>query len=251
MTYRLQPTRYGKAFFLALSLLTRLPVAALDDMQAKDSGYSALFYPLVGLIIGVLLYFPVLLFPNASPLLLTSIMISGWAVITGGLHLDGLADSADAWLGGGNDEEKTHRIMKDPLVGAAGVVAIVCVLLLKFSALAALLNVGSSGLVILAPVIGRSMILLLFRTSKYVSNQGMAHDVVNYLPRMASMWVIGVCVLAGALFSFWGMICVLSGFWLLRRLMLKRLGGCTGDTVGATVEISEMLFLVGSALAVR
>jgi adenosylcobinamide-GDP ribazoletransferase len=51
------------------------------------------------------------------------------------------------------------------------------------------------------------------------------------------------------LFSFWGMLCALAGFWLLRRLMLKRLGGCTGDTVGATVEITEMLFLLGSALA--
>ncbi len=250
MTYRLHHMRCGKAFLLAVSLLTRIPVAALDDVQAKDSGYSALFYPLVGLIIGVLLYFPVFFFPNASPLLLAAIMITGWAVITGGLHLDGLADSADAWLGGGDDKEKTHRIMKDPLVGAAGVVAIVCVLLLKFSALTALLKVGSNGLIILAPVIGRSMILLLFRTSQYVSNQGMAHDVVNYLPRMASMWGIGVCVLAGVIFSFWGMLCVLGGFWLLRRLMLKRLGGCTGDTVGATVEISEMLFLIGSALAV-
>jgi adenosylcobinamide-GDP ribazoletransferase len=63
------------------------------------------------------------------------------------------------------------------------------------------------------------------------------------------MWVIGVSLLFGMLFSFLGMLCALTGFWLLRRLMLKRLGGCTGDTVGATVEITEMLFLVGSALA--
>ena len=250
MKAALRNTHYGKAFLLALSLLTRIPVAALDNIQAKDLGASALFYPLVGLIIGVFLYSPALLFPHASPLLLAAIIITGWVVITGGLHLDGLADSADAWLGGGSDEEKTHRIMKDPLVGAAGVIAVTCVLLLKFSALTALLKASSCGLIILAPILGRSVILLLLKTSHYVRNQGMASDVINSMPRMTSIWVLGVCLLAGVLISFWGVICALTGFWLLRRVMLKRLGGCTGDTVGATVEISEMLFLVGSALAV-
>jgi adenosylcobinamide-GDP ribazoletransferase len=240
--------RSVKAFLFALSLLTRLPVARLDNIQANDSGRSALFYPLVGLIIGLFLYVPVFLFSGASYLLLAAIVISGWAVITGGLHLDGLADSADAWLGGGDDKEKTQRIMKDPRVGAAGVVAIVSVVLLKFSALTALFQAGISGLIFLAPIVGRSMILLLFITSKYVSSQGMASSVVEYLPRTAAMWVIGVSLLFGMLFSFWGMLCALAGFWLLRRLMLKRLGGCTGDTVGATVEITEMFFLVGSAL---
>jgi len=241
--------RSVKAFLLALSLLTRLPVARIDDIQANDSGRSALFYPLVGLIIGLLLFLPILIFPNASPLLLAAIVIAAWAVITGGLHLDGLADSADAWLGGMDDEEKTQRIMKDPLVGSAGVISVVCVLILKFSALIALFQVGSHGLIILAPIIGRSMILLLFMITKYVSSQGMASSVVEYLPRTAAMWVIGVSLLFGMLFSFWGMLSALAGFWLLRRLMLKRLGGCTGDTVGATVEITEMFFLVGSALA--
>ncbi len=249
MNYILLNARSVKAFLLALSLLTRLPVAQLDKLQDTDSGHSALFYPLVGLVIGLLLFVPILIFPSASPLLLAAIVIAGWAVITGGLHLDGLADSADAWLGGMDDEEKTQRIMKDPRVGAAGVVSIVCVLLLKFSALIALFQVGSHELIILVPIIGRSMILLLFITSKYVSSQGMASSVVEYLPHTAAMWVIGVSLLFGMLFSLWGMLCALAGFWLLRRLMLKRLGGCTGDTVGATVEITEMFFLVGSALA--
>ncbi len=239
---------YGKAFLLALSLLSRFPVTHLDDIQPHDSGRSALFYPLVGLIIGFLLYVPILLFPHASPMILSAIIITFWAIITGGLHLDGLADSADAWLGGGNDEERTHRIMKDPLVGTAGVIAIVCVLLLKFTALLTLFAYTSTAFVILAPVIGRSMILLLFLTTKYVRNQGMASDVVSYLPRTAAKWIIGICLLTGLIFSLWGIVFVLAGFWLLRRLMLKRLGGCTGDTTGATVEIAEMLWLVGAAL---
>ena len=249
MKYILPNTRYRKAFYLALSLLTRLPVTALDNIQAKDSGRSALFYPLIGLIIGVLLFLPALLFPATSPLLLAAIIITAWASTTGGLHLDGLADSADAWLGGVDDEEKTYRVMKDPLVGAAGVIAIVCVLLLKVSALTVVIQAGWSGLIILAPIVGRNAILLLFISTQYMRSQGIASEVLEYLPRTAVKWVVGVCLLVGALFSIWGMLCALTGFWLLRRMMLKRLGGFTGDTVGASVEITEMLFLVGSALA--
>ncbi len=242
--------RYSQAFFLALSLLTRLPVTTLDDIQANDSGLSVLFYPLVGLIIGCLLFLPVLLFPHASPSVLSAIVISVWASITGGLHLDGLADSADAWLGGGDDKKKTHRIMKDPFVGAAGVIAVVCVLLLKFSALTSIVQAGLGSLIILVPIVGRGMILLLFVTTQYVRSQGMASDIFEYLPRTDAKWVLGICLLVGVVFSMWGMLCALIGFWLLRRLMLKRLGGFTGDTAGASVELTEMLFLVGSALTV-
>lgn len=242
-------SRYGKAFLLALSLLTRLPTLQLDSIQASDFGRSALFYPVVGFIIGILLYIPTLFFPHASPMLLSAIIITLWAMMTGGLHLDGLADSADAWLGGGDDEERIHRIMKDSLVGAAGVIAIVCVLLLKLTALQTLFTHTATELIILVPVIGRSMILLLFLTGQYVRNQGMARNVVDYLPRPAATWIVGGCLLISAFFSLWGVVLMLIGFWLLRRLMIKRIRGYTGDTVGATVEITEMLWLIGAALS--
>ena len=69
--------------------------------------------------------------------------LAAWVLLTGGLHLDGLADSADAWLGGLGDMEKTHRILKDPLVGAAGVIALISILLLKFVSLLILLENGA------------------------------------------------------------------------------------------------------------
>jgi len=247
----IQQSQYGKAFMLALSLLTRLPTLAVNNIQPADSGRSALMYPLVGLLIGVLLYFPILIFPNAPPVLMAAIIITLWAIITGGLHLDGLADSSDAWLGGMGDQESIRRIMKDPLVGTAGVVSIVCILLLKFAALIALLETTqsySSGIIILAPVIGRSMILLLFVTTQYVRTQGIATQMVANLPRNPSWWIIGLAGLLGIFTSLWSLVFVLLGFWLLRRMMLKQLGGCTGDTVGATVEISEMLWLIGAVL---
>ena len=237
-----------KHFFLALSFLTRIPVPNLGPLEPPDFARAALFYPVVGAVIGVILCIPLLLFPHAPPLLLAAILTVIWAMVTGGLHLDGLADSADAWLGGFGDPAKTHRILKDPLVGAAGVIALVGVLLLKFAALVAVLENAAWWLILIAPVIGRILILLLFLTTPYVRAEGLASAVTAHLPRTAAIWIVAGGLLLGFAVSGSGLIAVLLGFWLLRRLMLQRLQGCTGDTAGATVEIGEMLWLVGCAL---
>lgn len=238
----------GKAFLLALSLLTRLPVSNIDDIQAQDSGRSALFYPLVGVLVGVLISLPALVFDNAPALLIAGIIVTLWAAITGALHLDGLADSADGWLGGMGNKKKIQMIMKDPHVGTAGVVAIVCILVLKVIAITVLLESNQSiWLIILAPLIARATILALFITTPYVNSQGIAQQIIDTLPRESAWWVIVACSLIGIFFSFWGVLFVVAGFWLVRRLMLKLLGGCTGDTAGASVEISEMMWLIGCA----
>jgi adenosylcobinamide-GDP ribazoletransferase len=239
-----------RAFLLSLSLLTRLPVTLPNNIDRYDSGRSALFYPLVGLIIGLITLLPIGIFSNASPILLGAIVVALWAAITGGLHLDGLADSADAWLGGMGDREKTQRIMKDPLVGAAGVVAIVCILLLKFSAVTVLIQQGSLWGLALAPMVARNMVLLLFLTSEYVSSRGIAHHVVDYLPRTIAWSILIVISVMCGLFSVYGTLWVLIGFGLIRRLSLKRLGGYTGDIAGVVVEITETLYLVGCGLVV-
>jgi len=145
--------RNSKAFLLALSLLTRLPVANINNIQAQDSGRSALFYPFIGLIIGVLITLPLMIFGTTPALLMASILVTLWAIITGALHLDGLADSADGWLGGMGDKEKIQTIMKDPRVGTAGVVAIICLLVLKVSAVTALLQSNLIFLIVVAPLI--------------------------------------------------------------------------------------------------
>lgn len=235
-------------FLLAVSFLTRIPVPALGRIDAPDFARSALFYPLVGFLIGVILCVPYALFSHASPLLLAAIITVLWAALTGGLHLDGLADSADAWLGGFGDMEKTHRILKDPLVGAAGVIAISSVMLLKVTTIAALLEQTAWDSVLFAPLIGRTLILLLFLTTPYVRKQGLASAVTDYLAPIPTAVLVGVCILLGLWVAPVSLMLTLLGFWLLRRLMLQRLQGCTGDTAGASVEIGEMLWLVGCGL---
>lgn len=236
-------------FLLAVAFLTRLPVPELGKLEAADHARAALFYPLVGLLVGGLLCLPLLLFPHASPLLLAAILTVLWAGLTGGLHLDGLADSADAWLGGFGDVEKTHRILKDPLTGAAGVIAVVSIMLLKFAALTALLANADWPTILFAPLVGRALILLLFLTTPYVRAGGLASAVTGHLPPAAAWWVVLVSLSAGLLLSAHGVLTAMLGFVLLRRLMLQRLQGCTGDTAGASVESGEMLWLVGTALS--
>lgn len=241
--------QFTTAFFLALSLLTRIPVPPLPSLSDQDFGRSSLAYPLVGLLIGVILGLPVWLLPQADPLVLAAIVTALWAAITGGLHLDGVADGADAWLGGLGDLEKTHRILKDPLVGAAGAIALVIVLLLKFAALTVLIKHQLIGLIIFAPVLGRNFILLLFLTTEYVRASGLASTTVKTLPEKPAFGLVLVVIGLASLWAWQGLALALISFWLLRRLMLQRLGGCTGDTAGACVEFGEAAWLIGIALS--
>lgn len=237
-----------KHFGLAVSFLTRLPVPDLGTLQAPDFGRAALYYPMVGLLLGLLLCLPVWLFSSADSFLLAAILTVLWAALSGGLHLDGVADSADAWLGGLGDQEKTHRILKDPLVGAAGVIAVVSVLLLKCAALSVILSQGQWSLILVAPLLGRTLILVLFLTTPYVRSGGLASDVNHYLPKKSAIYIVLAGFFIAFAQSFTGLLAMGLGFWVLRRLMVQRLGGCTGDTAGASVEIGEVLWLVGAAL---
>lgn len=241
--------QFTTAFFLALSLLTRISVPPLPSLSDQDFGRSSLAYPLVGLLIGIILGLPVWLLPQADPLVLAAIVTALWAAITGGLHLDGVADGADAWLGGLGDLEKTHRILKDPLVGAAGAIALVIVLLLKFAALTVLIKHQLIGLIIFAPVLGRNFILLLFLTTEYVRASGLASTTVKTLPEKPAFGLVLVVIGLASLWAWQGLALALISFWLLRRLMLQRLGGCTGDTAGACVEFGEAAWLIGIALS--
>jgi adenosylcobinamide-GDP ribazoletransferase len=173
-------------------------------------------------------------------------------LLSGGLHLDGLADSADAWLGGFGDRERTLTIMKDPRSGPIAVVTLVLVLLLKFSALLALIEQAHSLALIIVPLIGRSALLGLFLTTPYVRAGGLGQALADHLPRSAGRQVLVVsalaCVLIAGVSGVLALVLAGLGFVWLRQVMLRRLGGTTGDTAGAMLELLEVAVLVGLAL---
>ncbi|MDH5369369.1 MAG: adenosylcobinamide-GDP ribazoletransferase [Gammaproteobacteria bacterium] len=247
-----------KAFFIALGLLTRIPVLKIFQIKEGDSeklfGWSVLFYPLVGLMIGGFLVLiswclSFLTLPS-SGLVEAAILLTVWVLITGALHLDGLADSADAWLGGYGDQQRTLDIMKDPYSGPVAVVVLVLVLLLKFSML---INIEWQWL-LFSPVLARTSVMILLATTPYVRKGGMAELSVKHLPKTA-VWFFLFLILSLSVFTLkehaWGLIILFAIAYLLRRLMLKRIQGTTGDTAGAMLEIMEVSILLVFILLAR
>lgn len=239
-------------FWIALQFLSSLPVRLPGMPEPEQLGRSLLFYPLVGLLFGGLLWLLNALLTGAPPLLHAALLLTAWVLLSGGLHLDGLADSADAWLGGFGDRERTLLIMKDPRSGPIAVITLVLVLLLKFTALLALIEQGQSLALLIVPVLGRGALLGLFLTTPYVRAGGLGQALADYLPRRAGWRVLAGCALGCVLVTGWSaiiaLVVALGVLVGLRRMMLCRLGGCTGDTAGALLELLEVAVLVGVVL---
>jgi adenosylcobinamide-GDP ribazoletransferase len=237
-------------WWIALQFLTRLPVTLAGMPAPEQIGRSLLFYPLVGLLIGLLLLFAQHLLSDSAVLLQAALLLTVWAGISGGLHLDGLADSADAWVGGFGDRERTLAIMKDPRSGPIAVVVLVLLLLLKFAALVALLESGAGLLLLLVPWLARCLLPVLFLTTPYVRAGGLGQALAEHLPRQQLPWMLGANAVAMLLFGWPALLALLVAgvmFIWLRILMLKRLGGATGDTAGALLEIAECSVLLALA----
>lgn len=241
-----------RAFLTAVQFLTCVPVPHRAEPSAAERGRSVLYYPVVGLIIGVLLVAAAFAVGNAEPVLGAALVLLVWVCLSGGLHLDGFADTADAWVGGYGDRDKTLAIMKDPRRGSAAIVAVVLLLLLKYSALVVLLRAGEWSALLFAPVIARAALVFLFLTTSYARPEGIGASHATHLPRRAALAVLGGTLIVVA-FADYGMIVPLlvAGALAigLRQMVRCRLGGSTGDTLGASCEIVEATVLLTVALA--
>lgn len=236
---------------IALQFLSSLPLQLPRMPTPEEQGRSLLCYPLVGLLFGLLLLAGAWLLDGAPPVLAAALLLTLWVALSGALHLDGLADSADAWLGGLGDRERTLAIMKDPRSGPMAVVALVLLLLLKFAALLALLETGQWLALLLVPLLARASLLGLFLGTPYVRAGGLGAAMAAHLPRTAG-WRVLLLSAAACLLAGWsGLLAVAAALGvhlLLRRQLLRRLGGTTGDTAGALLELSECALLVLLAL---
>ncbi len=244
-----------KPFLIAVQFLTRLPVRLATQPSEKDLGYSLLFYPLVGLIIGLILVGLGWVLRDTPSLVTAALLVTAWILLTGGLHLDGLADSADAWIGGMGDRGKTLAIMKDPSCGPAGVVAIVLIILLKFAALYTLISADEWIALLLATILARTLLPLLFLTTPYVRNHGLGTSLAAHQPHRLSIFVIVatfvlILLLTDIRYALLSLTAVIT-FLFLRYLMLHRIDGTTGDTAGALVEIAETTVLLTAVITLN
>lgn len=241
-----------RPFFLALQFLTRFPVPAMAAVDDRDLGRSLLWYPLVGLLIGLALAAWGWTIGGAPVGLRAALVLSAWVLVTGALHLDGLGDSADAWMGGRGDRERTLAIMKDPCSGPGSVVALVVVLIVKFAALESILAAGDWMPLVLAPLLARALLPLLFLTTPYVRPGGLGAAMAQHLPRRTAAGVVLATAFAVPAFTgaqgVWSLAVACAVFILLRAMMQRRLQGTTGDTAGAMVELIETATLVTASI---
>lgn len=234
--------------WIALQFLTVFPIQLKQMPSSQQNAQSLLFYPLIGLLIGLVLFAIAVVLVKLPIILLSTLLLLVWIWITGGLHLDGLADTADAWVGGFGDPERTLRIMKDPRSGPIGVLSLLIVCALKWSALYVLLEQQQLWLLLFVPMLARLSPLILFLTTPYVRDQGLGTAMSQYIPRKLSyMIIVGVLGLC-AIIGLWGFILVVLSLiiiWYLRAKFIQRIGGITGDTMGATIEWIESVSLFG------
>ena len=244
-----------EAFFGAVRFFTRLPVPAWVGHSAEGLNASARYFPAVGLLVGALGGLVFALAASAWPLPL-AILLSMAATIylTGAFHEDGLADAADG-LGGGWTKDDVLRIMKDSRTGSYGVVAMVLMLLGKFVALSQLPLTWIPAALVAGHALSRFCSTLLIATLDYVRE-----DLQSKAKPLATRLSAGSVAVA-ALFALIGLgvcnffsttppllfavgLAALATLWLARK-MKARLGGYTGDLLGATQQLSELAFYLG------
>jgi adenosylcobinamide-GDP ribazoletransferase len=231
---------------VAFGLMTTLPVRLPDTWSAGDSGRAAVWYPFVGLVVGALTWLAwrgaVFIFPSWVAGVIT---LAIWVLLTGGLHLDGLADCCDGLLVSAVPERRLE-IMKDPHIGAFGVIGLILVLLLKAAALSSLSLTSSLG-IILAASLARWCILLGALLPQARAS-GMGADFASGFRRSFSVWGAIIPVGIAFLLGMQGLLSTLAGVGaaaLVSWLAKSRIGGVTGDVFGMIVETVETAALLG------
>jgi adenosylcobinamide-GDP ribazoletransferase len=244
------------AFLAAVQFLLISPAFVRRPFTAKELGSAVGFYPLVGLILGGLLvgldWLAGWLFP---PLLRAAIVLTGWVLLTGALHLDGFLDACDGLLGGFTPERRLE-IMRDERVGAYALSGGILLLLIQLSAISALDESRLFALV-LAPVLGRWGIALALIAFPYVRTSGLGREIKDNArtPQavLATIFALVVLLVAARFYNPWSIlavfIVVLITWLAVMRFTLKRIPGLTGDIYGATnflIETTVLLTLVAS-----
>jgi adenosylcobinamide-GDP ribazoletransferase len=229
----------------AFGLMTTLPFRLPEDWSAGDSGRAATWYPLVGLIIGALTW---LAWKGASfvfsPLVAGIVTLVIWVVLTGGLHLDGLADCCDGLFASVSSERRLE-IMKDPHIGAFGVIGLILILLLKAAVLTSLTPVSSFG-ILLAASLARWCILPA-GLMPLARPSGMGADFASGFRRSFIIWGAIIPLALMVMLGLRGILVGLTGVGaaaLVMWLAKVRIGGVTGDVFGMIIEIVETVALL-------
>jgi len=234
----------------AFQYFTRLPMPAWVDHSAAQLQGTARYFSLVGVLVGgvgaLTFWTTSLILPTPLPAILSTAVT---ILLTGALHEDGLADTFDG-LGGGATRERALEIMKDPRIGTFGMIALLLTLLIKIAALNALPVSIAPFALIAGHAFSRACAISLLFVSNYVGTpeQSRARPVARTMSNgeFFLATIVGVVPMLGC--GIYGFVAGLFAIpvWLtLTRWFMRRLGGFTGDTLGATQQLTEIAFYLG------
>ena len=234
-------------FVLAARHLTILPLPGPRHASPSRLGPAAAWFPAVGLVIGVLLvgvdWLTTRWFP---PLLGALLTVTAWKLVTGGLHLDGLADCLDGL--GGRDREHRLAIMHDSRIGTFGALGLILFLMLELVAVAETAPAQRGRVLLIAPVVARAAPPMLARLLPAARPGGQgALFAAGVTPVSAVLAPVVAALVAGGALGLTGLVATAAGLLAAfgaGRFMTTRLGGLTGDVFGAVVEVAELLVLL-------
>ncbi|MFS2025820.1 adenosylcobinamide-GDP ribazoletransferase [Massilia sp. CT11-137] len=243
-----------RLFFIALQFFTRLPIPGWVGFEAAWLQHASRYFPLVGVVVAAVAagvyYAAALVLPAPVAAVLST---AASIYITGAFHEDGFADTCDG-LGGGMTKERALEIMKDSRVGAYGAIGIVCMLATKLSALAMLPpHVAVAALFVAHPLSRLAATALIWKLD-YVRGEGKAKPLAQQMTTaefaiatitctLPAAYVLATNALTPAAMLAAIIAAALAAVWL-GRLFVRRLGGYTGDCLGAVQQLAEALIHV-------
>jgi len=227
-----------KGFALAFSMFSIIPFFKIHNFFKGINGYSAMFYPLVGFILGSILYtIFLLLSPFTPPIHLAVIIFVLWSILTGALHLDGFSDTVDGLF---VDSSKSLEIMKDPHVGGMGMIFSLVFLIFKLSSL---IYANAYYLLPIILMLSRLNATLAIYFSNYIST-GIGKLIKDELNIKHIIFSLFYSLLLSYIFGFFSAIFIsFSTLFILRWFFTSRLGGLNGDIYGFIIEVTELVLL--------
>ena len=250
-----------RLFFTALQFFTRLPIPGWVGFDPAWLNQASRYFPLVGLVVaaitGATYAAASLLLPAPVAVILST---AAGIYATGAFHEDGFADMCDGF-GGGLTPERVLEIMKDSRIGAYGAIGIICLLALKLTTLSMLPPLAAVGALFVAHPLSRLMATSLIWRLDYARAEGKAKPlaqkmsggefliaaataVIPALAIAALHWLTWTTLIAGVVFA------AIATIWLARKFV-RRIGGYTGDCLGAVQQVSEVMFYLCALGALR
>jgi adenosylcobinamide-GDP ribazoletransferase len=232
-----------KGLLSAIRFLTIIPIGE-KGINEEELVKSIPFFPLVGLMIGGLLVAVKYLVSRFFPPDITSLLVVGfWAILTGFLHLDGFCDTVDGICGGRNKEE-VLRIMEEPNIGAKGAVALVLLILLKVFSVGGASTFG----LLIAPMMGRWAMVAASAISSYPKSCGLGKIFIERCTKQEILFATLIMIAIGIVLFGLKFFCLLGVALTIILLFVlyikKKIGGMTGDTLGALGEVIEVATLL-------